>query len=114
MYHAITILDGRITARLESDVPITADLLNGGRLAGHGIQEISAESQYEEGYQVAEYTPDGTLRPLLERINDGLAVVPDGYSLVNGQLVANQPTDAPPDNIPSATDLLNILLGGAI
>lgn len=97
MNDAITVKDGLITGRLDSDAPVTPELLSAGPLAGHEIISVTEESQYEVGFLLAEYTPAGMLRPLLDRVLEGLRPVPDGMMLQDGQLIEEEvsPEDAP-------------------
>lgn len=84
--------DGRIAAVLESDQDITPELMAATPYAGLNIRAIEHLAEYSEGRNVAEYTEDGTLRPLIDRIQDGLCPVPEGYELVEGELVPVNPT----------------------
>lgn len=99
MYHAITIKDGRITGRHQSIAEITTDTFaQSPAFAGHQVQAVDAATEYAEGQLMAAYDPAGILRPLIDRINEGLAQVPDGYELIDGQLVetALPEQEAPP------------------
>lgn len=99
MYYAITIdSSGRITGRHESAVELTADVFSGGAFAGQDVVPVAQGTQYQAGYLLAEYDQDGHLRPLIDRILEGLTPVPDGYELIDGELVQTQvpEAEAPP------------------
>lgn len=84
--------DGRIVAVLSSDQPITVELLNQTPFAGMEYMEITKEgTEYQAGTKLAEYTEDGKLRPLLDRVVEGLCDPPPGYELVDGELVEVNP-----------------------
>lgn len=98
LYHALSIKDNIITGVFDSDKPITEDVLSGNpAFSGHEIIQIKDKSEYQTGQSILAYTPNGTLRPLIDRVQDGLAEVPSGYELIDGELVAIQVTevDAP-------------------
>lgn len=99
MYYVITVKDGVITGRHHSTMPITADTFaTSSVFAGHTVQGIDPRTEYTAGFMLAEYTAEGALRPLVDRINDGLAKVPDGFELIDGELVQTQvpEAEAPP------------------
>ncbi len=116
MYYAITILDGKITAKHESGSPITDTTFDANpEFAGQEVIETTEASEYASGFLLAEFTADGVLRPLIDRINDGLATVPDGMKLIDGQLVADEvPPEAETEGVVSAMELIDILLGGSV
>ncbi len=86
--------DTLIRAVLESDKPVTPELLATTDYAGMEIRAIDHVAEYTSGHKLAEYTKDGKLRPILERVLEGLCPVPDGYELVDGELVEKS---APPE-----------------
>lgn len=99
MYYAITIdHDGRITGRHESVVELTADVFADGIFAGQEVRAVAQGTEYRAGYLLAEYDADGALRPLIDRINDGLTAVPDAWELIDGELVLTEvpEAEAPP------------------
>lgn len=114
MHYAITIKDGIITDLHTCGVPFTLANLDARVYMGQTFQTVPGPGEIRAGQPVAAYTPDWMLRPLIDRIKDGLADVPAGYELVNGELVATAPTETPIDNTPSTAELLGILLGGAL
>ena len=107
MYYALTIKDSIITGVHESESPITDKTFeNNPNLAGQEVMSFK-NAEYSEGHKLAEYT-DGVLRPLIDRINEGLTDIPEGFELIDGELVnLDVPIeDAPPKilDILSASD----------
>lgn len=101
MYEVITVKDGRITGRHESTVEITAQTFaNSPMYAGHEVMPVPEGADYREDFLLAEYTAEGVLRPLIDRILEGLTEVPDGYEVIDGDLVQTQvpetEAEAPP------------------
>lgn len=99
MYYVITVKDGLVTGRHESTTAITADTFATSDIfAGNIVQEIEPDSEYRAGFQLAEFDAQGKLRPLIDRINEGLAEVPAGFELIDGELVETlvTETEAPP------------------
>lgn len=95
LYRALIIdADTMIRAVLDSDKPVTPELLAATDYAGMEIRSIDHVAEYTSGHKLAEYTEDGKLRPILERVLEGLCPVPDGYELVDGELVEKS---APPE-----------------
>ena len=107
MYYAITIKDGIITGVHESEKPITDKTfaLNP-KLAGQKVMPFTSGG-YREGHALAEYT-DGKLRPLMDRIAEGLAEIPEGFELIDGELVKR---DVPAEEAPPK--LLDLLSAAA-
>lgn len=98
MYYAITVRDGLITARHESRTPITGETFTEStRFAGQEVLPVGPETEYAGGYRVAEYDAAGLLRPLVDRIRDGLREVPAGFELIDGSLV---PVAVPEAEVP--------------
>ena len=86
MYYALTIKDGIITGVHESEKPITDKTfaLNP-KLAGQEVM-LFTSGEYREGHALSEYT-DGKLRPLVDRINEGMSEIPEGFELIDGELI---------------------------
>lgn len=104
MYHAITIKNGRITGRHESTGPITGETFAvNGPFHGHEVREIAPEAAYESGFLLTEYDQLGQLRPLLDRIHEGLREVPEGFEVLEGKLVA---VEAPAKEAPETVRVL--------
>lgn len=99
IYKAVTIdAQGMITGVHESLSPIGVEaFLQSPIFAGCAVITIDENTEYSSGHKMAEYTAAGALKPLIDRITEGLVPVPEGYELVNGALVAvNVPaTQAP-------------------
>lgn len=99
MYYAITIDgDGRITGRHESVIELTADIFSGGAFDGQELMPVTQAQEYRAGHLLAEYDAGGKLRPLIDRIMEGLTEVPDGYEVIDGELVQTHvpEAEAPP------------------
>lgn len=99
MYYAITIdSDGRITGRHESARELTESVFSSGAYAGQEVRPVTQAQEYRAGYLLAEYDQDGRLRPLIDRILEGLTEAPDGYEVIDGELVQTQvpEAEAPP------------------
>lgn len=99
MNYAITIdANGRITGRHESTAPLTTETFAAGPYAGQEVRAITQANAYQAGLLMAEYDDQGQLRPLLDRINEGLTPVPSGWELIDGELVETTvpEQDAPP------------------
>lgn len=115
MHYAITIKDGLITDLHRCSMPFTLDNLDADTYGGQDFVILPDPGEITAGQPVAAYNTDWTLRPLIDRINEGLAAVPEGYKLVDGQLIAEVPTpESEQQDIPSAAELMGILLGGAL
>jgi hypothetical protein len=96
MYYALTTKDGIITGVHESEMPITGKTFDKNpELTGQEVLPFTS-GEYREGHSLAEYT-DGKLRPLLDRISEGLANIPEGFELIDGELVK---TDVPVEEAP--------------
>lgn len=99
MHYAITIdNNGRITGRHESTMALTAEVFAGGAFDGQEVRAVTADKAYRAGYLMAEYDAEGALRPLIDRIKEGLAEVPQGFELVGDELVETMvpEAEAPP------------------
>ena len=108
MYYAITIKNGVITGVHESEKPITDKTfaLNP-ELAGQEVVPFK-DGEYQEGHWLAEYT-DGKLRQLIDRINEGLTDIPEGFELIDGELIKRDvPVEEAP---PKLLDLLTAAAG---
>jgi hypothetical protein len=96
MYHALTIKENIITGVHESEMPITdKTFAKNPELTGQEVLPFTS-GEYREGHALAEYT-DGKLRPLVDRISEGLANIPEGFELIDGELVK---TDVPVEEAP--------------
>lgn len=89
LFYAMTVRDGVITGVHESAQEIAPDIFaDNAEFGGDAVVQLGQEKkEYAAGYKLAEYDEDGKLRPILDRINDGLTPVPEGYELVDGELV---------------------------
>jgi hypothetical protein len=98
MYYALTInADQIITGVHESASPIAeTTFAENPELAEDTVLPIDEPNEYQAGQPMAAYT-DGVLRPLIDRINEGLASVPEGVELIDGELVK---TDVPVEEAP--------------
>lgn len=116
LYYALTIKDGFVTGVHESGTPFTSQTFaNSPEYAGQEVRQLEEKFEYETGQPLASYNEDGTLRPLIDRINEGLAEVPDGHAIIDGELVAEEHTPETEQQADITTStLLNILLGGAL
>lgn len=98
MYYAITVKDNAITGVHESIVPITeTTFAKSPFTSDHTVIPLTDPAEYQSGQDIRSYT-DGVLRPLIDRINDGLSDIPNGYELIDGELIKTQvlEADAPP------------------
>lgn len=84
--YVITVRDGYITG-VHSGIGVSKESFAESRYAEDEVIDVPADSEYQTGHKLAEYT-DGRLRPLLDRVLDGLADVPPGYELIDGELIA--------------------------
>ena len=98
MYYALTVNAYQIiTGVHESVAPILTDTFAANpELADDTVVPFES-GEYAQGYHLDEYA-DGVLRPLVDRIADGLAAVPDGFELIDGELIKRDVPveDAPP------------------
>ena len=98
MYYALTIKSGIITGVHESEKPIADKTFgNNPELAGQEVIPLKDTAEYQSGRRLTEYN-DGILRPLLDRIVEGLADIPEGFELIDNELVKRDVPveDAPP------------------
>ena len=109
MYYALTIKGGIITGVHESEKPIADKTfaLNP-KLAGQEVIPLKDTAEYQSGRRLTEYN-DGILRPLLDRIAEGLADIPEGFELIDDELVKRDvPIEEAP---PKLLDLLSAAAG---
>jgi hypothetical protein len=107
MYYAITInADQIITGVHESVTPITeTTFAENPELAEDTVLPIDEPNEYQAGQPMAAYT-DGVLRPLIDRINEGFAPIPEGSELIDGELVeTNIPETEAPATLLSKLDM---------
>lgn len=97
IYNALTIKDNIITGVHTATKPIEqGHFERSPKYADDTV--VSFESgEYTQGHSMDEYA-DGILRPIVDRIADGLAAVPDGFELIDGELIKRDVPveDAPP------------------
>ena len=113
VYHALIINDGIITDVLDSDKPVTSGMFSENQeYINCEIVQISDRKEYQAGQPVLAYTPDGVLRPIEDRINNGLAEIPPGFQMFDGKLMPNNITeeDAPKTMIEKIKDMENKML----
>lgn len=108
MYYAITVLNGFITDRHESALPFTVETFsNNPDYVGHELIGVSEDTEFSGGFYLDEYDKNGKLLPLIDRIMMGRQAIPEGYEIVEGELVlASMPTEEAPA---SFRDELNLL-----
>lgn len=100
MFYAITVKDNIITGVHESEMPITeTTFVKNSDLSAHDVMLVKNVAEYQRGYKLNEYT-DGILRPIVDRINEGLVDIPDGYELIDNELVKrNVPVEEAPQSL---------------
>ena len=96
----MTVKDGTITGIYVSPEEPTAQSVQAIKgESGHEIVLLTEGTyqRYLTGTRAAEYEADGTLRPLLERVLDGLVPIPHDMELIDGALVPKTvtPQEAP-------------------
>ncbi len=87
MYYAVTTDRGRITGVHESSFPITSGTFaESPLLAGQEVIPVDdvQRIRIEEGRYIDEYTEDWILKPLQQRVDEGIIVVPEGY-VIDGE-----------------------------
>lgn len=99
LHYVLTLQGTRITGVHENALPFPEDFFeNSAVYAQDEIRAIPDRADYVRGEDIRAYTADGQLRPLVDRILEGLADVPPGYELIDGELVLTEvpEQDAPP------------------
>ncbi len=82
MYYAITVANGIITGRHESAMLMTAETFSASKaFAHHDVISIPENVNITEGLPLASYNNDWTLKPLSQRVAEGLVTVEQGYTL---------------------------------
>ena len=89
LYYAITINnDGVITGRHESKEPINSlQFYETPWLHGDVVKGIAADAEYVEGMNVGQYDELGRYRGDVWSIENEFMSLPDGYEIVNGELI---------------------------
>lgn len=80
MYYAITLKDGIITGVHESMQPMTAATFASSAYAGHDVVSVP-HGNISTDLPLASYHGDWTLKPLSQRVAEGLVTIDDGYVL---------------------------------
>lgn len=91
IYYALTIRDNIITGVHSSTKPMKQGHFERNPKLADDIVVPYECGEYASGHDIREYE-NGKLRPLVDRILDGLASVPNGYEMVDNQLIK---VDAP-------------------
>ncbi len=92
MYYVITVKDGIITGQHESLQPITKETFINTVYEGHEIINVQENVNVQYGISVASYTSDWKLKPLSQRVEEGLVEVPEG-KIVDGEEFREMTTD---------------------
>lgn len=99
MHYALTVNSyGIITGVHESEKPIApTQFAKNPRLCADGVLLIPEGGEYRTGLHILCYNEDGTQRPDVWCIENGYMEMPDGYEIVDGELVKTNPpaSDAP-------------------
>ena len=97
IYNALTIKDNIITGVHASTKPIEQGHFERSPKYADDTVVPFEKGEYAQGHHLDEYA-DGILRPLVDRIADGLARVPDGFELIDGESIKRDVPveDAPP------------------
>lgn len=97
IYNALTIKDNIITGVHTATKPIEKGHFERSPKYADDTVVPFESGEYAQGHHLDEYA-DGILRPLVDRITDGLAQVPDGFELIDGELIKRDipVEDAPP------------------
>lgn len=99
MYYALTIRGELITGVHSSTEPFTPDQFERNPKLANDVVVPFESGEYKTGRGIREYE-NGNLRPLVDRILDGLASIPNGYEMIDGQLVKiDAPIEAQPQSI---------------
>ena len=95
MYYALTVDGNLITGVHESLEEITqGHFAANPELASHLIIPLDNPGEYSAGFDIRCFNEDGTLKPLVWRIENGYTEIPHGYELVDGELVASNVPEA--------------------
>ena len=86
MYYALTLRGDIITGVHSSTNPFTQDQFKRNPKLANDTVVPFEYGEYKAGHDLREYM-DGKLRPLVDRISDGLASIPNGHEMIDGQLV---------------------------
>ncbi len=82
LYYAITVANGIITGRHESAQPIAPETFAASRIfAEHDVFDVPEDADIIDGLPLASYNDDWTLKPLSQRVAEGLVTVDAGYVL---------------------------------
>lgn len=98
IYCALTIRDNIITGVHSSTKPMKQGHFERNPKLADDLVVPYECGEYVSGHDIREYE-NGKLRPLVDRILDGLASVPNGYEVIDGQLVK---IDAPIEEQPQS------------
>ena len=98
MYYALTIRDNIITGVHSSTNPMKQGHFERNPKLADDLVVPYEYGEYVSGRDIREYV-DGNLRPLVDRILDGLASVPNGYEMIDNQLIK---VDAPIEEQPQS------------
>lgn len=98
MYYALTLRGDLITGVHSSAIPFAPDQFERNPKLANDVVVPFESGEYKTGRDIREYE-NGNLRPLVDRILDGLASVPNGYEVIDGQLVK---IDAPIEKQPQS------------
>lgn len=98
IYYALTIRDNIITCVHSSTKPMKQGHFERNPKLADDLVVPYEYGEYVSGHDIREYE-NGKLRPLVDRILDGLASVPNGYEVIDGQLVK---IDAPIEEQPQS------------
>ncbi len=96
MYYAITVKDGIITGQHESLTPIES-FPQESRFAGHEIIDVPEGIDVEYGLPLASYNADWTLKPLSQRVSEGLVNIPEEYELDGEEIRQIQKEEKQPE-----------------
>ena len=96
MYYALTIRGDLITGVHSSTTPFTPDQFERNPKLANDIVMPFEKGEYKAGHSMREYD-GGKLLPLIDRIKAGLANIPPGHELIDGELIRQ---DAPAEELP--------------
>ena len=98
MYYALTLRGDIITGVHSSTSPFIQDQFKRNPKLANDIVVPFESGEYKAGHDLREYM-NGKLRPLADRISDGLTSIPGGYEVIDEQLVK---IDAPIEDQPQS------------